>query len=80
MLLVHIGFASLRQFQCAPTAYSIVLYIGCSGTVVECLNKINRFQSYSLTFWCNFYTAQKAKVCSVAFILRIATTIKGRNV
>ena len=43
------GQSILKVIKLLHTVFFIVLYIGCSGPVVECLNKINMLQSTTRT-------------------------------
>ena len=59
MLLVHIGIASMRQLQCAPTAYV--------NSLNQCFNHnfFHKLLNYFLMFQCNEHVGMK-KFCVVS--------------
>ena len=65
MLLVHIGIASLRQFQCAPTTYV--------NSIIECFHNNLFSQTYQL-FSC--LSVMNKFLCSLACSLM--TTIDSQ--
>ena len=56
MLLVHIGIASLRQFQCAPTTYV--------NSINECFSP--QISQLHLMFQCNEHGEMNQLLCRVA--------------
>ena len=61
MLLVHIGIASLMQFQCAPTTFV--------NSINECfspLTSFHKFLNYFLMFQCNEHVEMNKLLCSLA--------------
>ena len=61
MLLVHIGIASLRQFQCAPTTYV--------HSISECISQKTGFSQTSqlyFMFQCNEHVEMNKFLCSLA--------------
>ena len=62
MLLVHIGIASLRQFQCAHTTYV--------NLINECFSPytffFHKFLNYFLMFLCNEHVEMNTFLCSLA--------------
>ena len=63
MLLVHIGIASQRQFQCAPTTYV--------HSINECFHHKTGFSQTSQLFFmfqCNEHVEMNKFLCSLAYI------------
>ena len=60
MLLVHIGIASLRQFQCAPTTYVNAIH-----RFLFTINFFHKFLNYFLMLQCNEHMGMNKLLCSL---------------